>query len=223
MAQCIIIAGDTGTGKSTSLQNLDPKTNYIISTLDKPLPFKGSNSMYNTENKNYAITKEYGDVLQILNAINDKPEIKSVILDDIGFVMQHEYFKRASETGFTKFTLIAQHMQQIIDAALTLRRDLKLVFMFHSEIGGEFGDYLKLKLMGRMLEDKFNPLATVSVCLFTNVSFGKGNIPEYKFVTNRASLDGKTVPAKSPMGMFDELLIDNDLNTVFKAIDEYYG
>jgi len=99
MAQCLIIGGDTGTGKSTSIKTLDPKTTFIVSTLNKPLPFKGSKSMYNRDNKNFAITKEYGDVLGILGAVNEKQEIKTLILDDIGFVMQHEFFKRAKEQG----------------------------------------------------------------------------------------------------------------------------
>lgn len=112
-------------------------------------------------------------------------------------------------------------MQQIIDTALTLRENLKVVFMFHTEPGGEFGDYLKLKLMGRMLEDKFNPLATVSVCLFTNVEWNKTGQAEYKFITNRTTINNKLYPAKSPDGMFEDLLINNDLQLVFDKIDEY--
>jgi len=93
---------DTGSGKSTSLKNLDPKATYIINTLNKPLPFKGSKSLYNAENRNIKETDNYSELLGLMKGINEEAKhIKNLILDDIGFIMTTELFARAKETGLT--------------------------------------------------------------------------------------------------------------------------
>lgn len=100
MSKVIIVAGDTGTGKTRSLLNLNPKETYIFNTLNKALPFKGSNSLYNAENKNMYSTDNYAEIVNILNGLNTKrPEIKNIIIDDLGFVMLGEFFTRSAESG----------------------------------------------------------------------------------------------------------------------------
>ena len=100
MANCVIILGKSGTGKSTSIKGLDPKETVIINTLKKRLPFKGSNSMYNTENKNLFNIDDYTSVINYLTSISQKATyVKNVVLDDSIYVMRKEYFKRAKETG----------------------------------------------------------------------------------------------------------------------------
>jgi len=226
MARVTIICGDTGTGKSTSLKNLDPKETYIINTLNKPLPFKGSKSLYNAENRNTKSTDSYAEVYATLEAIDKKAtHIKNLILDDIGFVMTTELFARAKENGFGKFTDIAQHMQQIIAYAKGMRDDLNVVFMFHDDddISDRIKVGKKLKTVGKMVEDQYNPLGVVTCALFTNVSFDdKTGEAKYSFITNRTLKNGLVIPAKSPADMFASLEIPNDLSIVFKAMDEYY-
>lgn len=100
MANCVIILGKSGTGKSTSIKGLNPKETVIINTLKKRLPFKGSNSMYNTENKNLFNIDDYTSVINYLTNISQKATyVKNVVLDDSIYVMRKEYFKRAKETG----------------------------------------------------------------------------------------------------------------------------
>ena len=100
MANCVIILGKSGTGKSTSIKGLDPKETVIINTLKKRLPFKGSNSMYNTEHKNLFNIDDYTSVINYLTNISQKATyVKNVVLDDSIYVMRKEYFKRAKETG----------------------------------------------------------------------------------------------------------------------------
>ena len=102
MANCVIILGKSGTGKSTSIKGLDPKETVIINTLKKRLPFKGSNSMYNAENKNLFNIDDYTSVINYLTNISQKATyVKNVVLDDSIYVMRKEYFKRAKETGLT--------------------------------------------------------------------------------------------------------------------------
>lgn len=100
MANCVIILGKSGTGKSTSIKGLNPKETVIINTLKKRLPFKGSNSMYNTENKNLFNIDDYTSVINYLTNISQKAAyVKNVVLDDSIYIMRKEYFKRAKETG----------------------------------------------------------------------------------------------------------------------------
>jgi hypothetical protein len=100
MANCIIILGKSGTGKSTSIKGLDPKETIILNLLGKKLPFKGSSSIYNKENKNLFRVEEYTQVLNMLDNIDKKaPYVKNIVIDDCIYVMRKEYFKRAKENG----------------------------------------------------------------------------------------------------------------------------
>jgi len=116
-------------------------------------------------------------------------------------------------------------MQQIISTAKTLRDDLNVVLVFHedSDYSNNVKTNKKLKLIGQMLEDKYNPLAVVTVCLFTDVNLAKDGTAEYSFITNRTMINGEIIPAKSPEGMFDTLRIPNDLNLVISKMNEYYN
>lgn len=226
MANVIIVCGDTGTGKSTSIKNLNPQETYIVNVLSKQLPFKGSNSLYSVEKKNMFYTTNYGDVKACIEGIaSNRPDVKNLIIDDVGFVMTTELFNRAAEAGYTKFTQIGVHMQQILDTSKNQRADLNIVFMFHvdDDISDKIKVGKKIKLIGQMLDDKYNPLAVVSIALFTDVSFDKTGKAEYSFITNRINQNGVIIPAKSPEGMFSENKIPNDLNIVVKAINEYYN
>lgn len=115
-------------------------------------------------------------------------------------------------------------MQKIISSAIALREDLNVVLVFHEEDDtnemAKVGK--KVKLIGKMLEDKYNPLATVTVTLFTNVKMDKDGSAEYRFITNRTKVDGCIIPAKSPDGMLD-LIMPNDLKIVFEKMHEYYN
>ncbi len=100
MSKVIIIAGDTGTGKSRSTYSLNPDETYIINTLNKPLPFRGSQKLYNAEKKNIYNSENYAEIVTILNGLSEKrKEIKTVVIDDVGFVMLSEFFARSAETG----------------------------------------------------------------------------------------------------------------------------
>lgn len=220
MSKLVGIVGPSSTGKSASLRNLDPKATYIINVLDKDLPFKGYKKYYNTENKNIASLTTYNEIIQVMKAISEsRPEIKQIVLDDIGFVMSIEFFKRSKESGYNKFAEIGEHMFQIINTAKALRDDLTVIFMFHEDVEFVEGQLprRKIKTIGRMLDDKFDPQALMTVLLYTHVEYNKDG-STYHFITNRDS----DHPAKSPMGMFKDRKIDNDMKFVIKTMNEYY-
>lgn len=156
MANLIAVVGQSGSGKSTSLRNLDPTQTFIINVASKPLPFKGWRSKYTVWNKenpngNYINTSNVQTIGQILNYINTKrPEIKNVVIDDGQYLMSFEYMDRAAEKGFQKFTDIAQKFYGVLKASIMMRDDLNVIMTCHSEnIGTADDPQYKIKTLGK--------------------------------------------------------------------------
>ena len=213
MSNTVLVIGQSGSGKSTSLRNLDPKTTFIISVLDKPLPFKGYKKLYNEENKNFFCSDDYRQIIKYIEAITERrPDITTLVIDDAHFLMANEFMLRACEKGFDKFSEMAQHMWMVMCAITSTRQDLTCFVLSHNEIDNV--GMSKPKTVGKMLDDKITLEAMVTVCLHTMVKDG-----EYKFLTQN---DGSHV-CKSPIGMFDEALIDNDLQVVKENIENYFN
>lgn len=134
MANNVIILGKSGTGKSSAIKTLNPKETVIINVLRKKLPFKGSQILYNNENKNLFNVDDYTQIISLLQNIDKSaPHVKNIILDDVIYVMRKEYFKRAKESGYGKYTELAQHFQQMIQACEVLRDNINVFFILHSE------------------------------------------------------------------------------------------
>jgi len=221
MARFVGILGDTGSGKSRSIINLDPKTTVVINVLGKDLPFKGASKNY-IDSQNLFQINNYGLLTALLNKI-DKSGIKVVVIDDMRFLMTKEFFDKATETGYSKFTVIAKNFQSLLELIQTLRKDLIVFGMFHDD--DEVSDNVivkkKIKLVGKLVEDQYNPVEVMGICLYCKPTIGK-DVVTYQFYTNRTKIDGVEIPAKSPEGMFDSLTIPNDLQFVVDKINEYY-
>lgn len=216
------IVGATGTGKSTSIKHLDPKETYIINVAKKELPFKGSEKMYNRENKNYDEIDEITEISRRLKVLSEKAtHIKNVIIEDSNYMMAFRMADKATEVGYTKFTIMARDMVELFREARKLRDDLKIFYFTHPETIEDSGEIVgyKMKTSGKMLDNQITLEGLFSICLYTNVEENKDGSATYQFVTNRY----KKLPAKSPDGMFDELKIPNDLSIVCKKIDDYYS
>ena len=217
MAEIIGLIGLSGTGKSSSIANLDPTKTFIINGVGKKLPFKNSSKMYNEKNINYFATSKYSDIIDALKSIpKANPNIKHVIIDDSTYVMSNEFMSRAQEVGFNKFTEIAIHFKKILDTAKALPEDMKVVIIGHTDLD-EDGNY-KLKTVGKLLDNQVNIAGLFTTLLYTHTE-DTPNGADYFFVTNKYGRYG----AKSPRGMFDDTLIPNDLSMVFSKMDEYYG
>lgn len=226
MANIVAIVGDTGTGKSTSVEKLDPKETFVINCANKPLPFKGSGKQYCIDNKNTASMVTSAGIVKLIEEINkNQLHIKNLIIDDAGFIMTELYFEKVLETGYGKFTQIAKAFQSILTSAKNMRNDLNIAILMHDEdeTSNSVKVKKKVKTVGKMLDDQYNPLSVVSIALFTTVSYDKDNIASYHFITNRTTVNSIELPAKSPRGMFPDLLIPNDLDFVFTKAREYYS
>lgn len=221
MSEIIAVVGQTGTGKSTSIESLNPKETAIINIIGKPLPFKGWKTKYNSENKNIHVSVSAKDIVAALKKINDtRPEIKVIVIDDFQYLMSSEFMSRSEEKGWDKFTDIARHAWDVINTAKNLREDIKVFVLSHDEIITEnFLPRRKIKTIGKMLDDKVTLEGLFTVVLFTDVTKDQqsGEL-KYTFITQN---DGSTT-SKSPKGMFSQFQIPNDLAYVIKCIDDYY-
>jgi len=216
------IVGATGTGKSTSIKHLNPEETYIINVAKKELPFKGSEKLYNSENKNYKEVDDANEISRLLKTISEKaPHIKNIIIEDSNYIMGFNIVAKATEVGFTKFSVMARDMVDLFRTARQLRDDITVFYLTHPETiedGGEIIGY-KIKTAGKLIDNQVLLEGLLTVCLYTNVEETKDGGATYSFVTNRY----KKMPAKSPDGMFSELKIPNDLQLVVDTLNEYYN
>lgn len=225
-AETIAIVGESGTGKSTSLRNLNPEETFIISTTGKPLPFRGYKKKYipmkiegKTVTGNYYVSSKWDQILKILQIVDKMmPHIKQVIVDDFQYVLSYEFVDRATEVGYTKFSELAQHAMEILRYAEKMREDCKMIFLTHSEnVGDMMNPKYVIKTVGKLLSEKVTLEGLFTYIFFTKVIEGDDGRMQYKLITNS---DGTCV-AKTSLGMFDELEIDNDLAEIIKVIDAY--
>lgn len=223
-AETILVLGESGHGKSSSLRNLNPEETFIISTTSKPLPWRGWKKQYvkwdpkTNPDGNWYQTAKSANVLTIIKYINAKrPEIKNIIIDDTQYTMSFEYMDRRKETGYTKFSDIGGDFTDLLRSAEILRDDIKLIFTAHSEnVGDGMNPHYTLKTIGKMVNEKITPEGLFTYVFYALARPGDEKM-EYKFLTNT---DGEHV-AKTPLGMFDDLYIDNDMAEIIKVIDAY--
>ena len=216
------IVGATGTGKSTAIKHLNPEETYIINVAKKELPFKGSEKLYNAENKNYKEIEDANEISRLLKTISEKaPHIKNIIIEDSNYIMGFNMVAKATEVGYTKFSLMAKDMVDLFRTARQLRDDITVFYLTHPETiedGGEIVGY-KIKTAGKLIDNQVLLEGLLTVCLYTNVEENKDGSANYTFVTNRY----KKMPAKSPDGMFAELKIPNNLQLVVETLNKYYN
>jgi len=229
MAEMIAIVGESGSGKTSSIRNLNPEETFIISTTGKRPGIPGAKKKYPNftivDGKpvgNFYTSASIDNIGKILQLIDKKlPNIKVVILDDFQYIMGFEAMDKAEQKGYDKFTQIAQHAYQILKSAMNLRDDLFFVISTHSTNDGDkMNPYYRMKTQGKMLDNVITLEGLFTYVFFTAVQRNEETgMPMYKFMTNS---DG-TCTAKSPMGLFNDLYIDNDLDFVIKKIKEYNG
>jgi len=236
MSNAVAVVTESGFGKTTSLgkipelgiEGLDPKKTFIINVKDKPLPFRGWKNLYKRvditkgppKEGNYLGSSNPYDIIKVMNYVDkNRPDIENLVIDDYQYTMSEEFMANALKSGFDKFNKLAKNAYDIINAGISAREDLNFFLLTHSEvIENSFQTSYKMKTIGKMLDSKVTLEG-----LFTIVLYGKQEWDDKEkkvskhFVTN---FDGQ-FPAKSPVGMFKDTYILNDLGAVAKAIQEY--
>lgn len=213
MSTVILIMGEPGQGKTTSMQNLNPETTVYFDCDKKGLPWRGWRKHYNKEKENYFATSNAGAIYNALESIDkEKPEIKTVVVDTLNWIMIDEEFKRMKEKGYDKWQDLAFSVKALISKAKQLRDDLTAVFVAHTQTETDDSGmvFTRMKTSGKKLEK-------ISVeSMFNTVLLAKCVDGHYFFETQ-----ARNSTARSPMGAFETFEIDNDIVEVIKVLEEF--
>ena len=202
MGVCVLILGESGSGKTYSIKNMDPNKVGIFSVRKGTLPFP--------EGKNFKIAKkaDYDVIYKVLR----KPTMKAYIIDDSQYLMVNEYFRKANDAGYAKYTSIGKNFSDLLEfIAYQVPDDVIVYFLHHTQQTSD--GKVKAKTVGQMLDNYLTLEGCVDVCLLAQTD-GSSHF----FLTQS---DGSNT-AKSPEGLF-ELKIPNDLAFVDSRIREYWG
>jgi len=212
MSIATMILGESGTGKSTSLRNLDPAKTLLIQSLRKPLPFKAAGWKVHNGHQGSTGNIFVTDNAAKIEGLMRRSPHEVVVIDDFQYILANEFMRRSDEKGFDKFTEIGRHAWDILKAATELADDRRVYIMCHTA-SDDLGK-VKMKTIGKLLDEKITPEGMVTIVLRTAVRDGT-----YLFTTQNSGND----TCKSPLGMFDDMVIDNDLAVVDDTICSYYG
>lgn len=199
----VLILGNSGSGKSTSLRNFTNDEMGLFNITGKPLPFRNNIVACSGEAANYGL------ITETIRTTNKKV----VVVDDAGYLIQFENFARAKETGYTKFTEMAQHFESLLKASQEAKPDTITYIMAHQETDEQ--GKVSTQVIGKMLKEKFNIEGMYTILLGATK-----NEDGYWFITNTKD---PNLPYKTPMDMFKDELIPNDLKAVDSVIREYYN
>lgn len=203
MARKILIMGESGTGKTTSLRNCDPATTAIVNPVGKELPFRAK----------FETLDSITDAKEIIQYMKNqgKKGKKLLVVDDYQYILSIPYMNRIKEAGWDKWNDFGSNYYEIIEACDDLPDDVVVAFMTHCETL-ENG-LTTIKLIGKLLREKITIEGLFTTVLRTNLTDGK-----YLFLTQNSGSD----TVKSPIGMFPTYAIDNDMNYVDQKIRNYY-
>lgn len=215
MSKVIGIMGESGSGKTTSMRELDPKTTFYIDCDKKGLSWKGWRDQYGFEKKNYMATDVIGTVDNILDKINTQENmkhIKVVVIDTLNGLMVADEVRRMHEKGYDKWQDLAQCVWELIDKLYTLRADLTVIVVCHSQTQKDEDGYVftRIKTSGKKL-DKLCVESKLTTVLYAVAKDG-----EYVFQTH-----ANNSTAKTPLGAFEEDEIPNNIVNVLKALEDY--
>ena len=220
MANTIGLMGESGSGKTTSLETLDPKTTFILNFDKKRLPFrKEIREQYCESNKNYFVTDNQATVLSVLKKIDTQDNmkhIKVVVVDTINGIMVADESRRRKEKNYDKWADLAWAVYDIIDYALTARDDLTVIFIAHVQLDRDDDGYkfAHIKTSGKKL-DKIGIETKLTTVLYSK-AVPDGDTVKYVFETRAMNSTAKT-----PRGAFTTLEIPNDMAEVLKRLEEY--
>jgi hypothetical protein len=209
MAKMLLVIGEGGSGKTASLRNLKPEEHYYIDCDKKGLNYKGWKNDYNEEKKNYFKTNDGDLVIKALQNVSEKAEhIKYITIDTINSIMIADEMKRMKGKSFNEWQDLAKCIFDIIDIVPDLRDDLTVIFIGHTQT--EDDGFVRLLTNGR----KLNKIGLEKY--FNTVLLAKARDGEYIFETR-----ANNSTARTPMGAFEDLEIENDIIKVLEVLKEY--
>lgn len=216
MSIATMILGQSGTGKTASLRNINPDDVLLIQAVKKPLSFKAKNWRPCTKADPKGSILVTDSSPTIVGAMQ-RTKKQIIVIDDFQYILANEFMRRVldQETGnaaFAKYNEIARHAWDILMAAGKLDDNVRVYILAHTQ--QDESGHIKAKTIGKLLDEKITMEGLLTIVLRTAVING-----QYVFSTQNNGMD----TVKSPMEMFDTEHIPNDLAAVDKAVCEYYG
>ena len=223
MAKLVFVVGKSGMGKSTSARNLNPDETVIINSDQKDLPFPKFKSKYNEEKNNYLKTSDVNEVINKLKEVQKQDNIKTVIIDTWSRMMTDGVMAPTfvKNKGFEKWGNFSFSHYKLINIINEKLRDDLIVYLFcHPETVYDDSGFprMEISVQGKQIK-KFFPESFSSIVLYAEAVKSPGNPVQYVFRT----VTGGDDTCKTPMGMFEEDNVDNDLVQVNEAINNYYS
>jgi GTPase SAR1 family protein len=216
MSNSILIMGDSGSGKTTSMRNLNPEETFYIDADKKGLSWKGWKKQYNHENKNYYKNSSPDKIIEVMLRISkEMPHIKVIVVDTLNWIMIDDEFNRMKEKGYDKWQDMAYSIMQIVGLGNQLREDLTVIFTAHTQTERDDSGYMytKMKTSGKKL-DKISVESMFNTVLLARCKDAANQ--EYVFETQANSSTAKT-----PLGAFETMEIPNDVVEVLKVLEEF--
>jgi hypothetical protein len=189
---------------------LDPAKTILIQCIKKPLPFRAKGWKTRASLKDAGNVIQTDDPVMIEKIMRGSPH-ETVVIDDYQAVMVNELMSRSSEKGYDKFTDIGKHAWNIFNAAGALAEHRRVYILAHTQTD-DFGS-VRMKTVGKMVDQTLVPEGFFTIVLRTEVVNGI-----YQFSTQTNGQDC----CKSPIDMFPDRHIDNDLAAVDECIQEFY-
>lgn len=205
-----MIIGTSGSGKTTSLEKLDPKQTFYIDADGKGLSWKGWRKQYNKENKNYFQCDAPEQIFSLMQTIDEKQkQIKFLVIDTLNGCMVADEMRRSKEKTYDKWVDLAQSVYSIVDYSNKMRDDLTVILIGHTQTSDD--GFTCMLTNGRKLN---------KICLeskMTTVLLSRINENgEYVFETR-----ARNSTAKTPRGAFDKDEIPNDITLVIDALKDF--
>lgn len=212
MSIATLIIGKSGSGKSCALRNLNPADVLLVQVVRKPLPFPSKDWHYYDKEAcptgNMFVTDHVERIVKLATAAPHK----IIVIDDFQYMLANELMRRSDERGFDKFTDIAKHGWEAFSALTQLPADVRVYILSHSQ--EDDNGVIKLKTIGKMLDEKIVLEGLVTIVLRATVTDGR-----HEFSTRNNGFD----TVKTPMGLFNDDRIPNDIKDVDERICDYYG
>ena len=226
MSNVICLAGLSNTGKSTSLKYLEPSETFIVSCTNKQLQIPGFRKKYikvslehNKLVGNWLVSNDYARIAKILKVVSQsRPDIKTVVIDDLNYLLSNEIMNSAEEKGFEKFTRQAKNYYDIINNAQNLRDDLTVVMISHIiNDGTDMEPFWKLYTSGKMLDKTVNLDGLFSYIIYTDKYVDENDEVQYRFMTRTNGND----TCRSVAGCFADKYIEPNMKLVIDTINKF--
>jgi len=217
MASKALILAESGNGKTASLRTINPEQAVVVQPIMKNLPFPGGSDWKRWEKGvggDIIAIPSTETVINFLNEINDNyPRKEIIIIDDLIYLMTNQMMEDINDTGYDKWSLIADQFYRLVKTINSLRDNLRVYVLTHPET--DANGIMKMKTVGALVDKALTPFGLFETVLGAMFKDGK-----YVFITSKLR---NSDPYKSPIGMFRDIEIDNDLSKVDKRVCKVGG